>query len=66
MILHLMKLFIEWSKTQRYEISKSLLRAQMTEGSSFQNHMLKMIKWIERLTMIGVKLPIEMCAVIIF
>ena len=32
----------------------------MAESSSVQAHVLKMIEWIERLTVLGIKLPVEM------
>ena len=60
MLLHLMELFAKQSRTQRYEISKSLFRAQMVDSSSVQAHVLKMIELIERLTLLRVELPIEM------
>ena len=60
MLLHLMELFVEQSRTQRYEISKSLFRARMAESSSVQSHVLKMIEWIETLAVLGVELPVEM------
>ena len=41
MLLHLMELFAEQSRTQRYEISKSLFRTRMAEFSSVQAHVLK-------------------------
>ena len=44
---HLMELFAEHSRTQRYEISEILFKAQMAESSSVQAHVLKMIEWIE-------------------
>ena len=60
MLLHLMELFAEQSRTLRYEISKSLFRAWMAESSSVLAHVLKMIKWIERLSMLEVELLVEM------
>ena len=60
MLLHLMELFVEQSRTQRYEISKILFRARMAESSSVQAHVLKMIEWIERVVVLGVELPVEM------
>ena len=60
MLLHLMQFFVERSRPKRYEISKSLFRTQMAESSYVQAHVLKMIEWIKRLTMLGVELPIEM------
>lgn len=53
-LLHVRKLFEEQGRTQRYEISKSLFRARMTEGTPVQNHVLKMIEWIEKLTGLGI------------
>ena len=60
MLLHLMELFAEQSRTQRYEILKSLFRARMAESSSIQAHVIKMIEWIEMLAVLGVELPDEM------
>ena len=60
MLLYLMELFSEQSRTQRYEISKSPFRARMAKSSSAQAHVLKMIEWIERLAVLGVELPVEM------
>ena len=54
MLLHLCKLFEEQRRTQRYEISKSLFRARMSEETLVVNHVLKMIEWIEKLTRLGV------------
>ena len=60
MLLHLMELFAEQSRTHRYEISKSLFKASMIELSSVQAHLLKMIKWIESLVALEVELLVEM------
>ena len=57
-LLLVCKLFEEQGRTQRYEISKSLFRAWMTEGTLVQNHVLKMIEWIEKLTGLGI---VESC-----
>ena len=43
-LLHLMDLFVEHSRTQRYEILKSLFRTRMAESSYVHAHVLKMIK----------------------
>ena len=59
-LLHSMELFVEQSRTQRYEISKSLFRARMAESSSIQAHVLKMIEWIKRLVVLEVELLVEM------
>ena len=60
MLLHLMELFSEQSRTQRYEISKSLFRDRMAESSFVQAHVLKIIEWIERLAVLGVELLVRM------
>ena len=42
-------------------MSKSLFRARMTEGTPVQNHVLKMIKWIEKLAGLGMVLENNLC-----
>ena len=64
-LLHLKELFGEQSRTERYEISKSLFKAHMAEGSSVQTHVLKMIEWIERLDALGFSLNKELSVDII-
>ena len=65
MLLNLMELFAEKSRTRIYEISKSLFRARMAESSSVQAHVLKMIEWIERLVVLRVELLVEMSTYLI-
>ena len=48
-LLNLKELYGEQSRTARYEISKQLFYARMTEGSSVQDHILKIIDLITRL-----------------
>ena len=48
-LLNLKELYGEQSRTTRYEISKQLFYARMTEGSSVQDHVLKIIDLITRL-----------------
>ena len=43
----------EQSRTARYEISKQLFRTRMTEGSSVQEHILKVIDLLTRLDQLG-------------
>ncbi|XP_065007852.1 uncharacterized protein LOC135638595 [Musa acuminata AAA Group] len=43
-LLYVRKLFEKQGKPQRYEISKCLVRARMTEGTLVHNHVLKMIE----------------------
>ena len=45
-LLNLKELYREQSKTAKYEISKQLFCARMTEGSSVQDHVLKIIDLI--------------------
>ena len=61
MLLHLHKLFEEYGKTQRYEISKSLYRARMSERTLVANHVLKMIEWIKKLMGLMIILEDELC-----
>ena len=61
-LLHFRKLFEEQGRTQRYEISKSLFRV---EGTLVQNHVLKMIEWIEKLTGLGMVLEDNLCVDIV-
>ena len=44
MFLHLIELFAEQSRTQRYEISKNFFGAHLAESSSIQALVLKMIR----------------------
>ena len=62
---HVYKMFEEQKRTQRYEISKSLFCARMTEGTPVQNHVLKMIEWIEKLTGLGMVLEDNLCVDIV-
>ena len=48
-LLNLKELYGEQSQIARYMISKQLFRACMTEGTSLQMHILKMIDLITRL-----------------
>ena len=48
-LLNLKELYGVKSRTTRYEISKQLFRARMSESSSIQAHVLKMIDLITRL-----------------
>ena len=52
-MLNLKELYGEQSRTARYEISKQLFRARMTEGTSVQDHVLKVIDLITRLGQLG-------------
>ena len=52
-LLNLKELYGEQSRAARYEISKQLFRARMSEGSSVQAHVLRMIDLITRLGQLG-------------
>ncbi|KAJ8478076.1 hypothetical protein OPV22_021803 [Ensete ventricosum] len=60
-LLHLRQLFEKHGITQRYEIYKKFFQARMTEGTSVENHVLKMIEWIEKLTGLGIVLEDNLC-----
>ncbi|CAL9076301.1 unnamed protein product [Musa textilis] len=64
-LLYLRKLFEEHGRTQRYEISKSLFRARITERTPVQNHVLKMIEWIEKFTGLRMVLEDNLCVDIV-
>ena len=49
MLLNLKELYGEQSRTAQFDISNLLFRAHMTEGSSVQMHILKMIDLITHL-----------------
>ena len=48
-LFNLKELYEEQNQTARYEISKQLFRAHMTEGTSVQMHVLKMTDLITHL-----------------
>ncbi|KAJ9170130.1 hypothetical protein P3X46_018261 [Hevea brasiliensis] len=48
-ILHLKELFDSKYRNERYEISREFFRCKMTEGSSVNIDILKMINYIEKL-----------------
>ena len=49
-LINLKDLYGEQSRTARYEVSKQLFRARMIEGTSIQEHVLKVIDLITRLS----------------
>ena len=65
MLLHLMELFVEQNRTERYKILHSLFRARMAESSSVQAYVLKIIEGIERLAMLEVERLVEMITYVI-
>ncbi|KAL8147689.1 hypothetical protein AgCh_005133 [Apium graveolens] len=52
-LMHLQELYDVAGRTTRYEISKELFGCRMFEGSSVNDHVLKMINLIERLGQLG-------------
>ena len=52
-LINLKDLYGEQSRTARYEVSKQLFHARMTEGTSVQEHVLKVIDLITRLDQLG-------------
>ncbi|KAL8155353.1 hypothetical protein AgCh_000657 [Apium graveolens] len=52
-LMHLQELYDVAGRTARYEISKELFGCRMSEGSSVNDHVLKMINLIERLGQLG-------------
>ncbi|KAL8115185.1 hypothetical protein AgCh_021860 [Apium graveolens] len=52
-LMHLQELYDMAGRTARYEISKKLFGCRMFEGSSVNDHVLKMINLIERLGQLG-------------
>ena len=59
-IVHLLELFDEQARSERYEISKLLFRSKMTEGSSAVDHGLKLLGYIERLGSLGFAMDHEL------
>src|SRR5262249_5136674 len=60
MLTYLSSLFVSNARSERFEISKKLFRLRMSEGSSVQAHVLKMIEWIRRLDKLGFELSDEL------
>ncbi|KAL8116072.1 hypothetical protein AgCh_022529 [Apium graveolens] len=52
-LMHLQELYDVAGRTTRYEISKEMFGCRMSEGSSVNDHILKMINLIERLRQLG-------------
>ena len=53
MIMHLKYLFDKASRTDKYETSNELFRYKITNSSSVNTHVLKMISYIEKLSQLG-------------
>ncbi|GAV86320.1 LOW QUALITY PROTEIN: zf-CCHC domain-containing protein/UBN2_2 domain-containing protein, partial [Cephalotus follicularis] len=52
-LLHLQEMYGVESRTQRFNLSRKLFKAQMLEGASVHEHGLKMIDMIEQLAQLG-------------
>ncbi|GAV87186.1 zf-CCHC domain-containing protein/UBN2_2 domain-containing protein, partial [Cephalotus follicularis] len=52
-LLHLEEMYGAESRTQRFNLSRKLFKAQMQEGASVHEHGLKMIDMIEQLAQLG-------------
>ncbi len=59
-IYHLRELFDEQARTERFDISRSLFRSKMQEGTSVVQHALKMNGYIERLAALGFTMDHEL------
>ena len=56
MLAYLQELFSEQSHMAEYQITKKLFKTQMCDGQSVQDHYLMMIKNLEELEKLDVKL----------
>ncbi|XP_020081118.1 uncharacterized protein LOC109704754 [Ananas comosus] len=60
MLTHLKELYGEQSRSARFEVSKRLFKAKMHEGQSVHDHCLTMIKDLEELKKLDVKIDKEL------
>ncbi|PKI60596.1 hypothetical protein CRG98_019072 [Punica granatum] len=60
MIMHLRQLYPKQARYERFEISKALFQARLTEGSPIGPHVLKMIVYVETLERLGFPLDQEL------
>jgi hypothetical protein len=59
MMFHLKELFGEQSRSARQTAMKKLMSTKMVEGTPVQEHVLKMISFINELDMLGVEMDVE-------
>ena len=59
MMLHLKEMFGEQSRSARQTAMKNLMSTKMVEGTPIQEHVLKMISFINELGMLGAKIDSE-------
>ena len=60
MLAHLQELFGEQSRAAKYHITKQLFKTKMHDEQSVQDHYLMMIKDLEELEKLGVKLDLDL------
>ena len=56
MLAHLQEMFGKQSRVAKYQVTKWLFKAKMRDGQSVQDHYLMMIKDLEELEKLGIKL----------
>ncbi|PKI74228.1 uncharacterized protein LOC116204509 [Punica granatum] len=60
MIVHLRQLYQEQARHERFDVSKALFQAKLTEGSPIGPHVLNMIGYVETLGRLGFPLGQEL------
>ncbi|KAL8104443.1 hypothetical protein AgCh_028601 [Apium graveolens] len=65
-LMHLQELYDVAGRIARYEISKELFGCRMSDGSSVNDHVLKMINLIERLGQLGFSMDEELSQDLVF
>src|SRR6266496_4252487 len=65
MMSHLKGLFENVSKSAKYDILRELFKLHMNDGGDVSAHVLKMIGFIERLAVVGVKFETKVSVIII-
>ena len=60
MLAHLQEMFGEHSRAAKYQVTKRLFRAKMHDGQLVQDHCLMMIKNLEELEKLRVKLGLDL------
>ncbi|PKI52912.1 hypothetical protein CRG98_026743, partial [Punica granatum] len=65
MIVHLRQLYQEQARHERFEISKALFQARLTEGSPVGPHVLDMIGYVETLGRLGFPLGQELATYLV-
>ena len=60
MLAHLQEMFGEQSRAAKYQVTKQLFKAKMHDGQSVQDHCLMMIKDLEELEKLKVRLDLDL------